>query len=98
MRRPVVVLLLAADGAPAGGAPVALVREPSIGEIFTGLLVVPLAFGLACLGEAPAAALCRGRPVERTVTAADGSYSLRLTGRETQTAFGNAVTSPCRPQ
>ena len=83
--------VLAADGAPAGGAPVALVREPSIGEIFTGLLVVPLTFGLACLGEAPAASVCRGRTVERTVTAADGTYRLNLTGGETQTAFGNTV-------
>jgi hypothetical protein len=83
--------VLAADGAPAGGAPVALVREPSIGEIFTGLLVVPLTFGLACLGEAPAAGLCRGRTVERTVTGDDGTYRLNLTGGETQTAFGNTV-------
>jgi hypothetical protein len=83
--------VLTAEGAPAGGAPVALVREPSIGEIFTGLLVVPLTFGLACLGEPPAAGLCRGRTVERTVTGADGTYRLNLTGRQTQTAFGNTV-------
>ena len=81
--------VLRADGTPAGGVPVALEREPSVGEIFTGLVVIPLTLFTACLVDPPAA-LCRGRSVKRATTAADGTYSFNLTGDDTQTAFGNA--------
>lgn len=81
--------VLQADGAPAAGVPVALEREPSVGEIFTGLVVIPLTLFTACLADPPAA-LCRGRSVTRATTTADGRYSFTLTGDDTQTAFGNA--------
>ena len=81
--------VLRADGTPAGGAPVALEREPTAGEVITGLVVIPLSLFTACLADPPAA-LCQGRSVKRATTSADGSYSFNLTGRDTQTAFGNA--------
>ena len=81
--------VLAADGSPAGGVPVALEREPSAGEIITGLVVIPLSLFTACLVDPPAG-LCRGRSITRATTSADGGYSFRLTGGDTQTAFGNA--------
>lgn len=81
--------VLQADGSPAGGMPVVLEREPTLGEVVTGLVVIPLTLFTACLVDPPAA-LCRGRSVERATTSADGSYSLTLTGADTQTAFGNA--------
>ena len=81
--------VLGADGAPAAGVPVALEREPSAGEVITGLVVIPLSLFTACLIDPPAS-LCRGRSVKRATTAADGGYSLNLTGGDTQTAFGNA--------
>jgi hypothetical protein len=70
--------------------PVGLEREPSAGEVLTGLVVIPLTLFTACLGKDPVASLCRGRSVKRTTTAADGGYSFNLTGNDTQTAFGNA--------
>lgn len=82
--------VLAADGGPAGGVPVGLEREPSVGETLTGLVVIPLTLFTACLGDAPVAALCRGRSIKRTLTAGDGGYSFTLSGKDTQTAFGNA--------
>lgn len=81
--------VLAADGSLAGGVPVALEREPTVGEVLTGLVVIPLTLFTACLVDPPAA-LCRGRTVKRATTSADGGYSFSLTGGETQTAFGNA--------
>jgi hypothetical protein len=81
--------VLQADGSPAGGVPVTLEREPTLGEVVTGLVVIPLTLFTACLAEPPAA-LCRGRSVDRATTTADGRYSFDLTGRDTQTAFGNA--------
>jgi hypothetical protein len=81
--------VLRADGSPAGGVPVALEREPSAGEIVTGVIVIPLSLFTACLVDPPAS-LCRGRSVKRTTTAADGSYTFNLTGDDTQTFFGNA--------
>jgi hypothetical protein len=81
--------VLQADGSPAGGVPVALEREPSVGEIFTGLVVIPLTLFTACLADPPAA-LCKGRSVKRATTTADGRYSFNLTGDDTQTSFGNA--------
>ncbi len=81
--------VLQADGSPAVGAPVALEREPSAGEVITGLVVIPLSLFTACLVDPPAS-LCRGRSVKRATTSADGSYSFSLTGGDTQTAFGNA--------
>lgn len=81
--------VLRADGSPAGGVPVALEREPSAGEVITGLVVIPLSLFTACLVDPPAG-LCRGRSVKRTTTAADGSYAFNLTGDDTQTFFGNA--------
>lgn len=81
--------VLQVDGTPAGGVPVALEREPSVGEVITGLVVIPLTLFTACLVDPPAG-LCRGRSVKRATTSADGSYSFNLTGGDTQTAFGNA--------
>ena len=83
--------VLRADGSPAGGVPVALEREPSVGETLTGLLAVPLTLFTACLADPPPT-LCRGRSIKRATTAADGTYSFDLTGRETQTLFGNTVS------
>lgn len=82
--------VLVADGSPAGGLPVGLERQPTIGEVVTGLVVIPLTLFTACLSNEPVAALCRGRSIKRTTTAADGGYSFTLTGKDTQTAFGNA--------
>lgn len=89
---PVVVSgrVLAADGSPAGGVPVALERDPTLGEAVAGLFLIPLSFGTVCLADPPAP-LCRGRTVRRATTAADGSYTINLTGRDTQTGFGNAA-------
>ncbi|MDP1805999.1 MAG: hypothetical protein Q8K72_12580, partial [Acidimicrobiales bacterium] len=81
--------VLQADGSPAGGVPVALEREPTLGEVVAGLVVIPLTLFTACLVDPPPA-LCRGRSMERATTSADGRYSLTLTGADTQTAFGNA--------
>jgi hypothetical protein len=83
--------VLGPDGAPAAGMTVGLERDPSVGEILTGLLVVPLTLGTACLADPPPT-ICRGRDIERTTTAADGTYSFTMTGREAQTSFGNAVS------
>lgn len=81
--------VLRADGTPAGGVPVAMEREPTVGEVFTGLFLIPLTFFTACLTDPPAA-LCKGRSVKRTKTTADGTYSFTMTGDDTQTSFGNA--------
>ena len=64
--------VLQADGSPAGGVPVGLEPEPSIGEVLAGLFVIPLTLFTACLSDAPIAALCRGRSIMRTTTASDG--------------------------
>jgi hypothetical protein len=83
--------VLRADSFPAAGVAVGLERQPTVGEIVTGLVIVPLTLFTACLADPPPA-LCRGRDVRRTTTAADGSYAFRLTGGDTRTDFGNART------
>ncbi|HVL05401.1 MAG TPA: hypothetical protein VM388_05405, partial [Acidimicrobiales bacterium] len=81
--------VLRADGSPAAGVAVALLRAPSFGEVTTGLVFIPLTFGTACLAD-PQAALCRGHSVKRATTTVDGGYSFDLTGADTRTAFGHA--------
>src|SRR4051812_27051777 len=83
--------ILRADGSPAAGVPVGLEREPTVGEVVTGLVIVPLTLFTACLADPPPA-LCRGRSVKRTTTAADGTYAIQLKGDDTRTFFGNART------
>ncbi|HUR22614.1 MAG TPA: hypothetical protein VMZ73_01960 [Acidimicrobiales bacterium] len=83
--------VIAADGTPATGITVGLERNPSVGEVLTGLVAVPLTFFTACLTDPPPR-LCQNRDIDRATTAADGSYSFSLTGREAQTSFGNAVS------
>jgi hypothetical protein len=82
--------VLAADGGPAGGVTVGLERDPTVGEVLTGVFIVPLTLFTACLADPPPR-ICRGRDIERTTTAADGTYSFTMTGRNAQTTFGNVV-------
>ena len=82
--------VLGPDGGPVAGVAVGLEREPSVGELLGGLLIVPLTFFTACLADPPPA-ICRGRDIQRTTTGADGGYSFQMTGRKAQTAFGNAA-------
>ncbi|HJV09351.1 MAG TPA: hypothetical protein VJ653_06705, partial [Acidimicrobiales bacterium] len=81
--------VLAADGSPAAGAPVALEREPSVGEVLAGVVVIPLTFFTVCLAQA--VRICRGRSIDRTKTGPDGTYSFNLTGSDARTTFGNAA-------
>jgi hypothetical protein len=81
--------ILQPDGSRAAGVVVALQSELSAGEFLAGVVVVPLTLFTACLADPPPE-LCRGRTVRRVTTAADGTYSFRLTGKDVQAAFGNA--------
>jgi hypothetical protein len=83
--------VLRADGSPAGAVAVGLEREPTVGDVVAGALIVPLTLFTACLADRPPA-LCRDRNVRRTTTAADGTYRLQVSGDDTQTGFGNART------
>lgn len=83
--------VLGAGGAPVAGVTVGLEREPSLGELLTGVVVVPLTLFTACLADPPPQ-ICRGRDIEWATTSADGAYAFTLTGRETQTAFKNAAS------
>jgi hypothetical protein len=83
--------LLRADGNPAGGVTVGFERDRSLGDLVAGTVLVPLTLFTACLADPPPE-VCRGRSVRRTTTAADGSYSFQLTGKDTQSFFGNALT------
>jgi hypothetical protein len=80
---------LAADGRPLAGAKVVLVKEADLGEALFGLTLFAATLGTACLVD-PAPAIC-GK-AHRTTAADDGSYSLILTGRDTQGLVGNAST------
>ena len=81
--------VLRSDGSPAGGVPVGLERAPGLGEFLAGTLFVTVTFFTACLADPPPE-VCRGRAVRRATTAADGTYSIQLAGRDTQTFFGHA--------
>src|SRR4051794_17952508 len=83
--------ILRADGSPAAGVPVGLEREPTVGEVVTGLVIVPLPLFPACLA-APPPALCHGRSVRRATTGADGAYTIQISGGDPRTFFGNART------
>jgi hypothetical protein len=70
------------DGSPLAGRPVRLGGGVGTDE---GVLAV-LTLGLACTSGA-----CTGRVAE-TTTAADGTYRFDLTGRDTQSMFGQALS------
>lgn len=72
----------APDGSPLEGRPVRLGGGIGTDE---GALAV-LTLGLACTSG-----LCTGE-VSDTTTSADGAYRFHLTGRDTQSTFGQAVT------
>jgi len=83
--------ILRADGSPAAGAAVGLEPRPSAGELLGSALLVPLTLFTACLADPPPE-ICRGRSVRRTTTAADGTYSFQLKGKDTQGFLGTAAT------
>lgn len=72
--------VLLADGSPAAGARLGLAREPSAGDFLGSLFIVPLSFFTACLADPPPA-LCRGRSIRRTTTAAGGICAFHLKGK-----------------
>ncbi len=83
--------IVRADGSPAAGAAVGLEARPGAGEVLGSALLVPLTLFTACLADPPPA-ICRGRSVRRTTTAADGTYAFALKGKDTQGFLGTATS------
>ena len=52
---------------------------------------MPLSLFTACLADPPPD-LCRRRTVRRATTGTDGTYTVHLTGRDTQGSFGTVST------
>ncbi|MEN3611507.1 discoidin domain-containing protein [Plantactinospora sp. ZYX-F-223] len=80
--------LTRADGAPATGVSVMLLKEPDAGEVIGGLLATVTSLGLLCLAEA--VDLCKD--ARKTTTDSTGTYTFRLTGRDTRGTFNTAST------
>lgn len=77
------------DGQPLSGATVVLVKEVDLGEVAFGFTAVLATLGTICLVDPPPAICSRAR---RATTAADGAYTFKLSGRDTQGSVGNAST------
>ncbi|GAA3747725.1 hypothetical protein GCM10022225_34490 [Plantactinospora mayteni] len=80
--------LARADGTPAAGVSVMLLKEPDAGEVIGGLLATVTSLGLLCLAEA--VDLCKD--ARKVQTDSTGTYTFRLTGRDTQGSFNSAST------
>lgn len=76
-----------ADGQPKGGAPVVLAKEADIGDALLGTFLIGATIGTICLADPPPTICARAK---RTTTAADGTYSFHLTGKDTQGGVGQA--------
>src|SRR5205085_11847587 len=77
------------DGAPLSGAPVVLLKQVDFVDPAFGVALFAGTLGTICLAAEPPAVCSQAR---RTTTAADGSYSFALRGRDTQGSAGNAST------
>ncbi|MFE9202107.1 discoidin domain-containing protein [Micromonospora sp. NPDC007230] len=80
--------LTRADGAPAAGVSVVLYKEPDAAEVVGGILATVTSLGLLCLARA--VDVCKG--VRKAKTDSAGTYTFRLTGRDTQGTFNTAST------
>lgn len=79
------------DGAsqPAAGAKVALFKEADLGETLVGVTFAVASFGAACFTDQKPSICGRARTA---TTTADGVFSFRLRGRDTQGLVANAGT------
>jgi hypothetical protein len=80
--------LTRADGAPAAGVSVVLYKEPDAAEVVGGVLATVTSLGLLCLARA--VEMCKG--ARKAKTDSTGTYTFRLTGRDTQGTFNTAST------
>jgi len=79
-----------ADGRPAGGQHLVLIKEADVGELLAGGAAIVASLGTVCLTSA-APAICRG--AHTTTTAPDGSFRIGgLSGSDTQGTLAQAST------
>jgi hypothetical protein len=77
-----------ADGSPAAGVRVALVRVPDIGEVLFQGMVVAGTVGVACLSSEPPP-VCK--LVQSVTTDANGEYIFRMRGSDVRGTLGQAT-------
>ena len=70
------------------GQRVALVKEPDVGEVLSGILYGPVTI-LACLGQAPQP-ICQQAQIDQTDDS--GDFRFAMLGQDTQGSIGNAST------
>lgn len=76
------------SGQALAGQRVALVKEPDVGEVLSGILFGPVTI-LACLGQEPPP-ICQQAQIDQTDDS--GNFLFTMFGQDTQGSIGNAST------
>jgi hypothetical protein len=76
------------SGQALAGQRVALVKEPDVGEVLSGILYGPVTI-LACLGQEPPP-ICQQAQIDQTNDS--GNFRFAMLGQDTQGSIGNAST------